>query len=51
MFENILSAGKNQHHGFKLAIGADTTLPYNEITTEKATFKHRAILETATSSY
>jgi hypothetical protein len=49
--ENILSAGKNQHHGFNLPIGADTTLPYNGITTEKAAVKHRAILETATSSH
>jgi hypothetical protein len=49
--ENILSAGKNQYHGFKLPIGADTTLPYNGITTEKAAVKHRAILETATSSH
>jgi hypothetical protein len=50
-FENILSAGKNQRHGFKLPIGADTALPDNVKKTGKGVFTHRAILETATSSH
>ena len=45
MFENILYAGKNQHHGFKLPIGADTALPDHERKTGQEVFKYRKFLK------
>jgi hypothetical protein len=42
--ENILSADKNQHHGFKLPTGADTGLPDHGGTTGKGTLRIKQFL-------